>query len=104
MDAFSPIGPHIVTKAEIPDPHNLAIKCRVNGVTEQDSNTSQIIHRVDKIVSFLSQFTTLLPGDIILTGTPPGVGVFRKPPFFLKKGDVVECEIEKIGTIRNEIV
>jgi len=82
----------------------LEIKCRVNGVTEQDSNTSQIIHRIDKLVSFLSQFCTLLPGDIILTGTPPGVGVFRKPPFFLKKGDVVECEIEKIGTIRNEII
>jgi len=104
MDAFSPIGPEIVTKDEIPDPHKLAIKCRVNGVTKQDSNTNQIVHRVEKCVGMLSSFVTLLPGDIILTGTPPGVGVFAKPPFFLKKGDIVECEIESIGMIRNEIV
>jgi len=104
MDAFSPIGPEIVTKDEIPDPHKLAIKCRVNGVTKQDSNTNQIVHRVEKCVGMLSSFVTLLPGDIILTGTPPGVGVFAKPPFFLKKGDIVECEIENIGVIRNEIV
>jgi len=104
MDAFSPIGPEIVTKDEIPDPHKLAIKCRVNGVTKQDSNTNQIVHRVEKCVEMLSSFVTLLPGDIILTGTPPGVGVFANPPFFLKKGDVVECEIENIGVIRNEIV
>jgi len=104
MDSFCPIGPHIVTKAEIADPHALAIKCRVNGKTQQDSSTGQIIHRVDKLVSFLSQCCTLLPGDIILTGTPPGVGVFQQPPLFLKKGDVVECEIEKIGIIRNDIV
>jgi 2-keto-4-pentenoate hydratase/2-oxohepta-3-ene-1,7-dioic acid hydratase in catechol pathway len=104
MDAFAPIGPEIVTKDEIPDPHKLAIKCRVNGVTKQDSNTNQIVHRVEKCVEMLSSFVTLLPGDIIFTGTPPGVGVFSKPPFFLKKGDVVECEIENIGVIRNAII
>jgi len=104
MDAFCPIGPEIVTKDEIPDPHNLAIKCRVNGVTKQDSSTSQLVHRVEKCVEMLSSFVTLHPGDIILTGTPPGVGVFAKPPFFLKKGDVIECEIENIGVIRNAIV
>jgi len=104
IDDFCPIGPEIVTRSELPDPHVLPIRCRVNGVTEQDSNTDQMVHRVDAIVSYLSKFCTLLPGDIVLTGTPPGVGVFRKPPLFLKKGDVVECEIDGIGTIRNEII
>lgn len=104
MDDFCPIGPEIVTKSELKDPHSCPIKCRVNGILEQDSNTDQMVHGVDAIVSYLSKFCTVLPGDIILTGTPPGVGVFRKPPFFLKKGDVVECEIGGIGIIKNKII
>jgi len=104
MDDFCPLGPEIVTKEELRDIYNLKISCKVNGVKKQDSNTSQLVHRVDAIVAFFSRVCTLLPGDVIITGTPPGVGVFQKPPFFLKRGDVVECEIEKIGTIRNEII
>jgi 2-keto-4-pentenoate hydratase/2-oxohepta-3-ene-1,7-dioic acid hydratase in catechol pathway len=104
MDDFCPLGPEIVTKAELRDPHGLRIRCVVNGVTRQDSNTAQMVHRVDAIIAFLSKVLTLLPGDVIITGTPPGVGVFQKPPFFLKRGDVVECEIEHIGKLRNEII
>jgi len=104
MEAFAPLGPDIVTSDELQDPHNLTIKCVVNNEVVQDSNTAQMVHRVDGIVSFISRFLTLLPGDVILTGTPPGVGVFRQPPHFLKVGDTVECSIEKIGTIRNVIV
>ncbi|XP_046462690.1 fumarylacetoacetate hydrolase domain-containing protein 2-like [Daphnia pulex] len=104
MDGFCPLGPCIVTADEIPDPHKLAISCRVNGELKQNSSTSQLVHGVYDCVAWLSKFCTLLPGDIILTGTPPGVGAFAKPPLFLKKGDVVECEVEKIGIIRNQIM
>jgi 2-keto-4-pentenoate hydratase/2-oxohepta-3-ene-1,7-dioic acid hydratase in catechol pathway len=104
MEAFAPLGPEIVTADELEDPHNLSIRCLVNNEVVQDSNTSQMVHRVDGIITFISRFLTLLPGDIILTGTPPGVGVFRKPPMFLKVGDTVECSIEKIGAIKNVIV
>merc|ERR1719331_494064 len=95
MDSFCPIGPAIATRDEVGDPHNLNLSCSVNGVVKQDSNTKQLVFGVPEGVSWISQFTTLLPGDVILTGTPPGVGVFMKPPQFLKKGDVVECKIEK---------
>jgi len=104
MDTFCPLGPAIVTADELKDPYNLAICCRVNGTTKQDSSTKQIIHKVGDLISFISRFSTLLPGDVILTGTPPGVGCFRKPPEYLKKGDTVECEIEGIGTIINKVV
>merc|ERR1712241_736853 len=104
MEAFAPIGPALVTKEEIGDPHNLQLSCKVNGVTKQNSNTKQLVFNCHQIVAWCSQFCTLLPGDLILTGTPPGVGCFMKPPQFLKKGDVVECTIEKIGTIKNEVV
>ncbi|CAL8105211.1 unnamed protein product [Orchesella dallaii] len=104
MDAFCPIGPWIVTKSDIADLYNLGIRCRVNGETKQDSNTGQLVHRVENVIELLSKFVTLLPGDIILTGTPPGVGVFAKPPFFLKRGDKVECEIDEIGCIENKII
>jgi len=104
MDGFCPIGPWIVTKSDISDVHGLGIRCRVNGVTKQDSNTNQLVHRVENVIELLSKFITLLPGDIILTGTPPGVGVFAKPPFFLKRGDKVECEIDEIGCIQNLII
>jgi len=104
MDDFCPIGPEIVTTDELKDPNSLPIKCRVNGVVRQDSNTNQLVHKIDGIVTFLSKAFTLLPGDVVLTGTPPGVGVFSKPPLFLKRGDVIECEIGGIGIIRNEVI
>eukprot|EP00057_Strongylocentrotus_purpuratus_P001505 XP_001199448.2 PREDICTED: fumarylacetoacetate hydrolase domain-containing protein 2 [Strongylocentrotus purpuratus] len=105
MDDFCPLGPAIVTPDALSDPHKLGLRCRVNGETMQESNTEQLIFKTASLIQFISQFITLTPGDIILTGTPPGVGVFRKPdPVYLKRGDVVECEIDEIGTIRNRIV
>lgn len=104
MDAFAPIGPAVVTKEEVGDPHNLNLSCTVNGEIKQNSNTSQFVFGVDAVVAWVSQFSTLLPGDLILTGTPPGVGAFMKPPQFLNVGDVVECKIEKIGSVVNKIV
>uniref|UniRef100_A0A8D0L9Z7 Fumarylacetoacetate hydrolase domain containing 2A n=1 Tax=Sphenodon punctatus TaxID=8508 RepID=A0A8D0L9Z7_SPHPU len=104
FDTFCPLGPAIVTKDSVSDPHNLGICCRVNGELVQNSSTSQMIFKTDALISWVSQFVTLYPGDVFLTGTPPGVGVFRKPPVFLKKGDMVECEIDELGTIRNKVV
>merc|ERR1719412_526539 len=104
MDGFCPLGPAIVTADEIGDPHNLSLQCLVNGNIKQDSNTRQLVFKTEELIAWLTQFFTLLPGDVILTGTPPGVGVFKKPPEYLKKGDVVECTIEKIGTVRNTVV
>ncbi|XP_072177340.1 oxaloacetate tautomerase fahd2, mitochondrial-like isoform X1 [Diadema setosum] len=105
MDCFCPLGPAVVTKDALSDPHKLGIRCRVNGETMQDSSTDQLVFQTPALVEFISRFVTLTPGDIILTGTPPGVGVFKKPtPVYLKRGDIVECEIDEIGTIRNRIV
>lgn len=104
FDTFAPLGPVLVTKDEIGDPHNLAISLRLNGTTMQNSNTSQMIFTAGQIVSYLSQVVTVEPGDLIFTGTPPGVGFTRKPPVFLKAGDVVEVEIENIGVLRNFVV
>ncbi|XP_065185064.1 fumarylacetoacetate hydrolase domain-containing protein 2-like [Sycon ciliatum] len=104
FDTFCPIGPSIVPPSALSDVHNLGIRCRLNGETVQDSNTNQLVHKTQACISFISKFITLKPGDLILTGTPPGVGCFRKPPLWLKKGDVVECEIDEIGCIRNLIV
>lgn len=102
-DSFSPNGPWLITADEVPDTSSLRIATRVNGETVQDSNTNQLIFSVAKLVSYFSQSFTLETGDIIATGTPPGVGFSRKPPRFLKEGDVVEVEVEKIGTIRNVV-
>ncbi|KAK6178159.1 hypothetical protein SNE40_012972 [Patella caerulea] len=104
MDCFCPLGAAIVMKEDIKDPHNLRLTCSVNGVVKQDGNTNTLVHKSEDIVSFISRFCTLKAGDIILTGTPPGVGVFRKPPEFLKRGDIVECEIEEIGKVVNKVV
>ncbi len=104
FDTFAPIGPHIVTADEAPDPHKLAIRLRLNGQTMQDSNTSQMIFGVAETLAYLSQVFTLEPGDLIFTGTPPGVGFARKPPVYLKGGDVVEVEIEGLGVLRNPVV
>ncbi len=104
FDTFAPIGPHLVTADEIPDPHRLAIRLRLNGQTMQDSNTSQMVFGVGETLAYLSQVFTLQPGDLIFTGTPPGVGFARKPPVFLKAGDVTEVEIEGLGVLRNPVI
>jgi 2-keto-4-pentenoate hydratase/2-oxohepta-3-ene-1,7-dioic acid hydratase in catechol pathway len=103
LDGACPLGPWIVTADEIPDPHRLHITCRVNGVTKQDSSTEHMIFRIPNIIVILSRGMTLDASDIIATGTPSGVGFARKPPEFMKPGDVVEVEIEKIGVLRNRI-
>lgn len=104
IDKSCPLGPWIVTKDEIPDVQNLDISCKVNGLTVQSSNTSLMMFSVSRIISELSQGMTLMPGDIILTGTPEGIGAKRNPPLFLKAGDVVEVTISGIGSIKNKIV
>jgi 2-keto-4-pentenoate hydratase/2-oxohepta-3-ene-1,7-dioic acid hydratase in catechol pathway len=104
FDTFAPIGPHIVTMDEAGDVNNLAIKLRLNGTTMQDSSTAQLIFRPDELVAYVSQVFTLQAGDIIFTGTPPGVGVARKPPVWLKHGDVCEVEIQGLGVLRNPVV
>jgi 2-keto-4-pentenoate hydratase/2-oxohepta-3-ene-1,7-dioic acid hydratase in catechol pathway len=103
-DTFCPIGPYLTTRDAVPDPHALSIQARVNDVTLQDSNTSKIIFRIPELIEFISASITLEPGDIIATGTPEGVGAFRTPPIFLKSGDIVEVEIEKLGVLRNPVV
>lgn len=104
FDTFAPTGPHFVTADEVPDPQTLPIRLRLNGQTMQDSNTSQMIFPVGVTLAYLAQVFTLEPGDLIFTGTPPGVGMARKPPVFLKAGDVVEVEIVGLGTLRNPVV
>ena len=99
-DTFGPIGPWLVTKDEIADPQNLRMWLTVNGQTMQDGSTATMVYGVKYLVSYLSQFMSLHPGDIISTGTPPGVGMGMKPPRYLKPGDVVELGIEGLGTQR----
>ncbi len=101
LDTFCPLGPWIVTRDEVPEPHGLPIRTRVNGRVMQDSRTDQLIFRIPELIEFITRAFTLLPGDIILTGTPPGVGAFRKPPVFLRDGDVVTVEVEGIGALTN---
>lgn len=104
FDTFAPTGPVLVTADEIPDPHKLQVQLRLNGTTMQNSNTKEFIFGVPHLLWYLSQCMTLEPGDLIFTGTPPGVGIARKPPVLLKAGDVVEVEIEKIGVLKNACV
>ncbi len=103
-DTFAPMGAFIVTADEIPEPHKLKICFRLNGETLQNSNTSELIFDIPHLIEFLSETITLEAGDIIATGTPPGVGFARKPPVFLKDGDVAEVEIEHLGVLSNPIV
>lgn len=103
-DLSGPIGPVVVTKDEIADVNNLRVTSRVNGETMQDANTRDFIHTIPRIISYITDTVTLLPGDVIATGTPGGVGVAMDPPRFLKPGDVVEVEVEGIGVVRNPIV
>jgi len=103
-DTFAPMGQTIVTADEIPDPHKLSIKLLLNGHAMQDSNTDQLIFGVPRLIEFLSETITLEPGDVIATGTPSGVGFARKPPVFLRPGDVMSVQIEGIGDLGNPIV
>ena len=102
-DTFAPMGPAIVTTDEIPDPHTLRIALKVGGEVMQESNTDQMIFRVPELIEHITRHVTLEPGDVIATGTPPGVGYGRKPPFFLKAGDVMDVEIDRIGGLGNPI-
>jgi 2-keto-4-pentenoate hydratase/2-oxohepta-3-ene-1,7-dioic acid hydratase in catechol pathway len=104
FDTFAPFGPALVTSDEVGDPGKLRISFRLNGQTLQDSNTDQLIFPIEAIVAYVSRICTLLPGDVIFTGTPAGVGFARKPPILLKPGDVAEVEIEKLGVLRNPVV
>jgi len=104
FDTFAPCGPWLVSKDEVPDPQNLSIRQILNGEVVQDGNTSDMIFSVKELISHISKSMTLFPGDIIATGTPSGVGVFRNPKVFLKDGDVVEVEISGIGKTRNRVV
>ncbi|XP_015597221.1 fumarylacetoacetate hydrolase domain-containing protein 2A isoform X2 [Cephus cinctus] len=104
MDTFCPLGPVVVTKEAVCDVHNLSVKSWVNGKLKQDGNTSELIFKPQDIVAYLSQFFTLLPGDVILTGTPAGVGFTRNPPEYLQRGDCLETEIEGIGRLKNNVV
>ena len=103
-DTFAPLGPFLATADEVPDPQNLKCWLKVNGVTRQNSSTAQMIFGIRTLVSYLSQFMTLLPGDVISTGTPPGVGLGFKPPIFMKAGDVVELGIEGLGESKQTAV
>jgi 2-keto-4-pentenoate hydratase/2-oxohepta-3-ene-1,7-dioic acid hydratase in catechol pathway len=101
LDQSCPVGPYLVTKDEIPDPHNLTIVTKVNGQIRQNSSTKNMIHNVPQIIETISKYVTLEPGDIILTGTPAGVGKGLTPPTYLKAGDEVKISIEGIGTLAN---
>jgi len=104
FDTFAPLGPVLVTSQAIPNPQKLRVQTRVNGVTQQDSNTADMIFTCAQIIEWLSTDMTLRPGTVIMTGTPQGVAGGRTPPNWLKVGDIVECEIEKIGVLRNKVV
>ena len=103
IDTFLPLGPTVVGREEVPDPQALPIRCRVNGETLQDSNTKEMVFTVAQLVSFVSQSVALEPGDVILTGTPNGVGVFRDPQVFLEPGDTVEVEVGDFGVLSNPV-
>lgn len=103
FDTFAPCGPYVLTRDELLDPHVLAISSRVDDRVMQDSNTRQLVHRVPALIEYITRSMTLLPGDIVTTGTPAGVGVFRDPPVFLKDGDTVTITIEKLGQLVNPV-
>lgn len=104
FDTFAPFGPELVTRDEVPDPGNLGIRLRLNGELVQDSSTRELIFGIDELISYISSVCTLVPGDVIFTGTPPGVGFARKPPLLLKPGDVAQVEIDGIGVLENRMI
>ncbi len=103
LDTFCPSGPYIVSKDEIPDPQKLAIRSILNGAVMQNSNTREMIFGVAQLIAFISQGTTLMPGDLIASGTPDGVGHYRKPPIYMKPGDVIEIQVEGLGRLTNPV-
>jgi acylpyruvate hydrolase len=103
FDTFTPVGPRLVPAREIPDPQTLGIRCLVNGEALQDSSTAEMVFSVAEIVAYASRSLTLEPGDVIATGTPAGVGFTRDPPVFLRPGDQVTVEIERVGAITNPV-
>jgi 2,4-didehydro-3-deoxy-L-rhamnonate hydrolase len=103
LDTFMPLGPFIVTRDEVPDPQSLSIRAILNGEVVQDGTTSKMIFSVAELVAFLSTGMTLVPGDVIITGTPPGVGMARDPQLWMKPGDEVSIEIEGLGTLTNPV-
>jgi acylpyruvate hydrolase len=104
LDTFGPLGPALVTKDEVPDPHTLAIKTILNGQVMQDSSTAHMLFRIPQIIKYISEIVTLEAGDVIMTGTPPGIGSTRKPQVFMKSGDTVTVEIERLGILTNPLV
>lgn len=104
FDTFAPMGPYLLTRDELPDPHNLMVQLRVNGRVLQDSNTRELVHNVPQLLAFCSQVFTLEPGDVVATGTPGGLAKDRKPPTYMSPGDVMETEIERLGVMVNRIV
>lgn len=104
FDGFGPIGPWLLTADEVPDPQNIPLELRVNGLVMQSGSTADQIFPVAEVVAYLSQFMTLLPGDLVITGTPAGVGLGMKPPRFLQRGDVMELEAGPLGTQRQRVV
>jgi 2-keto-4-pentenoate hydratase/2-oxohepta-3-ene-1,7-dioic acid hydratase in catechol pathway len=104
FDTFAPLGPALVTLDELGDPHNLRLTAKLNGRLMQDGHTRDLIFDLPTLIANLSEDITLCPGDVISTGTPAGVGIFRTPPIVIQEGDEVECWIEKIGSIRNRFV
>ncbi len=103
FDTFCPVGPALVPASEVPDPQALAIRCILNGETTQDATTADMIFSVAEIIAFVSEAITLEPGDLIATGTPPGVGFARKPPIYLADGDEVTVEVEGVGSLTNPV-
>ena len=103
-DTFAPLGPYLVTKDEVPDPHNIDLWLKLNGRTMQNSNTSDLVFNIPKLISYISGFMTLLPGDVISTGTPFGVGLGLNPPVFLKEGDIMELGIKGLGVSRQKVI
>lgn len=103
FDAFAPMGPFLLTKDDLSDPHNLAVELRVNGTVLQKSNTSQLVYNIPQLVSFCSQVFSLEPGDVVATGTPGGLAKDRVPTTYMKPGDIMETEIEHLGILQNPI-
>jgi 5-carboxymethyl-2-hydroxymuconate isomerase len=103
MDTFCPIGPRVVPREEVGDPQRLRIRCRLNGETVQDASTADMIFTVAELVAFVSETITLEPGDVVATGTPPGVAMGRTDPRYLRDGDTVEVEIERVGVLVNPV-
>jgi acylpyruvate hydrolase len=103
FDAFAPMGPFLLTRDELPDPHNLSVELRVNGRVLQKSNTNQLVYNVPQLVAFCSQVFSLEPGDVVATGTPGGLAKDRNPPTYMNPGDIMETEIEQLGILKNPI-